>query len=52
MWCGRRRIGVTWQTCVGVSRCLLEHVDGEGLIAVKGSVVGADDLKGGEKKKK
>ena len=51
MWCSWCGIGVTWQTCVSISGCLLEQVHGKGLIAVKSSVVGADNLTFGWKKK-
>lgn len=43
---------MTWQTCVGISRCLSEQVHRKGFIAMKGSVVGADDLIGEREKGK
>ena len=37
------------QTCISVGRCLPEHVNGQGLIAMKCAVVRTDDLKDTQK---
>jgi hypothetical protein len=42
-----RRDWLTWQTCIGIYRCLFEQVHCEGFIAMKGSIVRANDLKSG-----